>query len=1304
MRTLYLRCQKNLALIALFIIAFCGASFAEAQVKPQNPSEAFLKEFPEGVAPGYMPIEPVTGNNVVNCFDYYHFGSVQVNMEGNVAHAVSGTPLLFSGKIINQNSYPIVDGAVYAKVFKRQSEESSTRQNGNNLVDQFFVKENISLSANSEIPLRFEWNIPSYAVSGDYQIAFFFTSAHKFNLLGLSFTDDVVGNIFNFSINGEQKAIPFFNKNTIKINNSLYRFAAFPPHRGTYENAVIDAELVNPTDKIQVAQITWKLYSWDAQSESNLLDTKKEDVSLSPGETRTLTYTDNRTIGVVHLLVVEAKYKDTKSLLNIRYVRDGAEAIRLNFPSITSYPLEKNKETTLFSCVHNAGVNTVPDGKLTLTIKDHNGKPLHTYTYTGAISSAMMAVKDGFTPSETLKTFSLEAKLFQKGKQIDEATMVYDCEKLGGKDCPKKNISLMGIDANTLKIDIALFILLLIVLSLSFLKKRKQQNQEKIKTPIKIIAFTLLIAASWSFGGVERAEANSVVVKSAALPALKYCWSNGIIRGICYGYIEGLQTGAVVTTSYHAQMINADTQEEILDQENIPVGTKISFSMPLLPTDISWDGTGQSMDTPYGMWSNDALAPAPEVAGTSDFFVNNYNVNGSVSYDIYIPLVIYRPTENIISLTTSTLSCSSVICTVIGDGQIKAKVTFPTTTGKFYYEYVTKVGNAVDLGGYVTPKTYFNKVAMSTGGPSSWSCKTYPCTGTEIQAPYILQVPEQSITFNLSGVTLNKKPSVPTITPASANDNRVGNKQYFDIKSTDPDGDNIKYCIDWGDDGIWGNNCGVASPYLASNIPWPMWRTFPTATTYKFVSKAVDIKGSSSDWTAPHIITIGNQKENGVCSTVSPGVCLGGDVIQSPADTTTDYRWSCSGLYGGTTSDPCHFPKPINATCGIANNVCPKGGETIDLLDSPTTRYWECPGINGGTNKKCEQTIVCTGSSCMKDASCTLPKTTPAICTGALPAVPTPTAYRVYSGDEPPSVNTPYTYSATDTATKCQYGCNTTDSYIRSGGECVLANYSCKGSVPTPLNAYSLYAGDDEDLLNNTTSYSYASTDSATKCQYGCTDGYVRYGSGSSAACVIPFCSTANIPLSAHLWNVNESKNLPTTGTPYSPYLNTLSNEINHPAIKCEYKCNDGYVPNTANNGCVSDGLCGTASSKIYPMNVSPEQFAPDTLCDVGVSTPSVVPFPAKGQSVLWKCGKDRCSTSRQQDATCGYKKGIPSFIKPTPVDSSDTSLCMDATAPAVTENTTVTPKSWDWTCLGWFGGVPAYCSAPKSTFKFWEF
>ena len=138
----------------------------------------------------------------VNCFDYYHFGSVQVDVTPSVASAVSGVPITFTGTIKNANPYPVVDGSVYVKIFRQRGavqKDARSRCRG-----PVLCRRRPQVPANGELPISIESNITfSYAVSGEYKIATFFTVSRKFNLLGLPFTDDVVGNTASFKVAGE---------------------------------------------------------------------------------------------------------------------------------------------------------------------------------------------------------------------------------------------------------------------------------------------------------------------------------------------------------------------------------------------------------------------------------------------------------------------------------------------------------------------------------------------------------------------------------------------------------------------------------------------------------------------------------------------------------------------------------------------------------------------------------------------------------------------------------------------------------------------------------------------------------------------------------------------------------------------------------------------------------------------------------------------------------------------------------------------------------------------------------------------
>lgn len=450
--------------------------------------QKILKTLPP---PSLVPPQVEKPAGTVNCFDYYKFGSVQVDASPNLAVVSTGIPLNFSGTIKNDNDYPIVEGQVYAKIFfKDQKTDSLAHQNGYQVVDQFTVLDDISLNAKENKPISFDWQVPKYAQSGDYEIAFYFISAKRYNLLGLSFTDDVTGNKASFSIKSDVSEVAYFDKNNVKLNDTLFRFAAFPPHFTNSEKVTAYTTLINPNNKETVVSVTWTLYAWDAILPQHRKNTKTELITLKPKEKKVLSYEAKPTDSSVTYLVVETKERDAKSILNIRFVRDGIDETRINFPSITKYPITKGEESTLFSCVHSTNLPIVKDNVLTLTLKDAKDKVIHTYKYSGDITGDMMGVKDTFIPKNTLSTFTLTAKLERKGELVDQVIMKYDCDKIDATKCDvtsvgsvgQLNVRALNIKDNATNIG-ASVILLVILIAGGIIIKRRKEGQVVNETP-----------------------------------------------------------------------------------------------------------------------------------------------------------------------------------------------------------------------------------------------------------------------------------------------------------------------------------------------------------------------------------------------------------------------------------------------------------------------------------------------------------------------------------------------------------------------------------------------------------------------------------------------------------------------------------------------------------------------------------------------------------------------------------------------------------------------------------------------------
>lgn len=372
---------------------------------------------------------------IVSCFNYYGFGSVIPHLSTAINTVVSGTTLHVSGSIENLNAYPIVDGTLYVKVFRKRGADGEKDINGPDVVDQFVAADSITIEGKGSTEVSFTWDVPTYIQAGEYELATFFTTSKRYNLMGLSFTDDVVGTTVPFTVEGVRTTGVGFEKDSVQLNGKRYSFAAYAPHFSKNGEVEVTAVLSNTTNQTARVPISWQLYRWDSQRRENLLVTESEEVSIEAEDTVRVSYTITDSTQPVYLLVVKAEYGDTHSILNIRFVRDGIEGARINFPSLANFPLVAGGETTLFSCMHSMNAPVTEANELVLTLFDKEGNEIHSTNYVGHITGAVMGIANTFVPRRNYDYVELVAQLFTDGILVEDARLVYDCEGINSDAC-----------------------------------------------------------------------------------------------------------------------------------------------------------------------------------------------------------------------------------------------------------------------------------------------------------------------------------------------------------------------------------------------------------------------------------------------------------------------------------------------------------------------------------------------------------------------------------------------------------------------------------------------------------------------------------------------------------------------------------------------------------------------------------------------------------------------------------------------------------------------------------------------------
>lgn len=411
-----------------------------------------------------------------SCFDFYRFGSVAVTATSKSSVAAQGATMPLTISVVNENSYPVDDVSVYAKIFYRSTKEKDSF--GPDVVDAVILKDHLTLKAGEKIEFPYTWKVPAGLEPGEYQVATYVASHDRFNLAGLTFTNDVVGNLFGFTVVGEAKGSVRFDNTQTLINGVNFHAAAFPPKADVKSEGVpVSAVVRNTTGASYAGTISWKAYSWDGINERNLLAQSSEKITVPAHGSTTVTYLVADSVHTVYYVVAEldAGAGTAKSILPMRYVlTDEGSAVlpRIAFVGTTEFPSKKG-ETKAFVCLHSTGTTNASNVEVTLTATPIGliQKILHfggigTATYSGVAPGRVAALAVPLTAS--LDAFKVTAKISQNGALIDEVTSTFSCSELQDSCSKSSYIYVAAAGAS-------LLVLIAVIVGIVVFRRRKSR-------------------------------------------------------------------------------------------------------------------------------------------------------------------------------------------------------------------------------------------------------------------------------------------------------------------------------------------------------------------------------------------------------------------------------------------------------------------------------------------------------------------------------------------------------------------------------------------------------------------------------------------------------------------------------------------------------------------------------------------------------------------------------------------------------------------------------------------------------------
>ena len=413
---------------------------------------------------------------LASCFDYYKFGSVNVNLSSGFSSYSAGDPVMITGVIKNNNTYPVVGLDIKARLIKNIPNPNKMRSEIITL-DDFDVVDNITLDKNGKFNVSYSYILPLNAPAGQYQVLFYAVEQDRFNLAGLYFTNDIITSKIDFEVIGKQPDHVYLDQTQITVGGQPHNVMAFMTKHVSDIKIPISIPLNNPENKDKEMLVTYDLYSWDSTNPANKINTKTETVTVPAKSEIKLTYNIDKGVLPVYYLSITAeptdKLKDIsvfkeKTISNIRFVVEGLSKPRINYIGIDTYPLKKGVQSTLVTCFHNTNnIMDTNNTKIETVLYDQDNKELSKTVFDGKTVSNITGLIHRFTPLNDITQFAVISKIFDaKGNILDTIEKKYDCKDINPDTCLKSK------PAQFFNLKIVSMIIVLCMIALFFYKRK----------------------------------------------------------------------------------------------------------------------------------------------------------------------------------------------------------------------------------------------------------------------------------------------------------------------------------------------------------------------------------------------------------------------------------------------------------------------------------------------------------------------------------------------------------------------------------------------------------------------------------------------------------------------------------------------------------------------------------------------------------------------------------------------------------------------------------------------------------------
>lgn len=517
---------KNILVLLLILLISIFSKSVFAQVNPNFNSDTnnlnlellqniiyFQDDLIENGPEVFQKTEAFKQGEPASCFDYYTFGSVDLNFTQDKSTYDLLFPMIINGRITNNNRFPITNLTVRARLV-RDTPNPEYLRSEIITVDDFIVAENITLDKNKSFDVLHTYSLPLNTPKGDYQIYFYAYNNDRFNQSGLSFTNDIVGSKISFKVSQNNPQHVYLDQTRISLNGKSHNVMAFMTQHDKDTSVEVSIPLVNPSQKTEDMTVEYVLYKWDSLRKENIVDTRTETVSVPANGEIFLKYNTSRDKISVYFLNIKANNTKQKKDIsvynvetqsNIRFVINSNDFPRINAFGVDNYPIKANQETTLFTCYHNGSdQETLNPISIVTTLYDEKGKVISSTEYDGKLVPDISAIVKKFIPKKDIFNYRVVTEMKDdNGVLLDKIENEYNCKDIDPAQCP--------LPKNYVWVWIVVGLIAVLSFLIILFKTRKKNNMNKISNKIhKIMMLVFAIASLFCVGeGVEAAVVTS---------------------------------------------------------------------------------------------------------------------------------------------------------------------------------------------------------------------------------------------------------------------------------------------------------------------------------------------------------------------------------------------------------------------------------------------------------------------------------------------------------------------------------------------------------------------------------------------------------------------------------------------------------------------------------------------------------------------------------------------------------------------------------------------------------------------------